>query len=53
MVALANLSTDAEPVVEGIVTPSANGAVIARFASEVANSAIVALAGALVEFEAY
>lgn len=34
-------------VVEGVVTPSANGTVIIRFASEVSSSAIVAKAGAL------
>jgi len=32
-------------VVEGIIVPSANGTVIARFASEVLSSAIVAKAG--------
>jgi hypothetical protein len=31
-------------VIEGIITPSASGTVIARFASEIANSAITALA---------
>lgn len=36
--------------IEGIITPSANGTVIARFASEVASSAIVAKAGSYVEF---
>lgn len=39
-------------IVEGIIKPSANGTVIARFASEVASSAIVAKAGSFVEFEA-
>jgi hypothetical protein len=38
-------------IVEGIITPSAAGTVIARFASEVANSAIVAKAGSYVEFQ--
>lgn len=33
--------------IEGIITPSANGTVIARFASEVGSSAIVAKAGAI------
>lgn len=37
-------------VIEGIVTPSANGSVIARFASEVSNSAITALAGSTVMY---
>ena len=31
-------------IIEGIITPSANGTVIARFASEIASSAITALA---------
>jgi hypothetical protein len=39
-------------VVEGIVKPSANGSIVARFASEIANSAIVAKAGSFVEYEA-
>lgn len=34
----------------GIIKPSANGTVIARFASEVASSAIVAKAGALLKW---
>lgn len=34
-------------IIEGFITPSANGTVIARFASEVASSAIVAKAGSL------
>jgi hypothetical protein len=38
-------------VIEGIIAPSANGDVIARFASEVASSAITAKAGSFVEFE--
>lgn len=39
-------------IVEGIITPSANGTVIARFASEISNSAIIALASAsYVEWE--
>jgi hypothetical protein len=36
-------------VIEGILVPSANGTVVARFASEVANSAITAKAGSRVE----
>jgi hypothetical protein len=35
-------------IIEGIIQPSADGVVIARFASEVANSAITAKAGAFV-----
>jgi len=38
-------------VIEGIIVPSATGTVIARFASEIASSAIVAKAGAHVTFE--
>lgn len=37
-------------VIEGFITPSGNGTVIARFASEVSSSAIVAKAGALLEW---
>lgn len=37
-------------VVEGFITPSANGTVIIRFASEVASSAIVAKAGSLLQW---
>lgn len=36
--------------IEGYISPSANGTVIARFASEVASSAITAKAGSFVEF---
>lgn len=39
-------------VIEGVVTPSANGSVIARFASEVSGSAITALAGSFVWYMA-
>lgn len=38
--------------VEGIILPSANGTVIARFASEVASSAIIAKAGSYVRYRA-
>jgi len=38
-------------IIEGFIKPSANGTVIARFASEIANSAIVAQAGSLVEYQ--
>lgn len=37
-------------IVEGFITPSADGTVIARFASEVSSSAIVARAGSLLEW---
>ena len=39
-------------IIEGIITPSANGTVIARFASEITNSSIIALASSsFVEWE--
>lgn len=37
-------------IIEGFITPSADGSVIARFASEVSNSAITAKAGSFVEY---
>ena len=37
-------------VITGFITPSANGTVIARFASEVSSSAIVAKAGSYVDY---
>lgn len=37
-------------IIEGIITPSSNGTVSARFASEVSASAIVAKAGALLQY---
>lgn len=37
-------------MIEGFITPSANGTVIARFASEVASSAITAKAGSFVQW---
>lgn len=37
-------------VIEGIITPSADGSVIARFASEITNSAITAKAGSAVYY---
>lgn len=37
-------------VIEGFITPSANGTVIARFASEISGSAIVAKAGSYVDY---
>ena len=39
-------------IVEGFITPSANGTVIVRFASEVASSAIVAKAGSILQYQA-
>ena len=51
--ATANLSSLASgnlAVIEGTLTSAANGEVIARFASEIANSAITALAGAHVTY---
>ena len=38
-------------IVEGFITPTANGSVIGRFASEVANSAITAKAGSVVYYQ--
>ncbi len=38
-------------IIEGIIKPSANGTVIARFASEVSGSAIVAKSGSYVEYK--
>lgn len=40
-----SLTTGNIAVIEGIVTPSANGTVVVRFASEIASSAITAKAG--------
>lgn len=37
--------------IEGLITPSANGTVIVRFASEVSSSAIVAKAGSFIEYQ--
>ena len=37
-------------IIEGVITPSANGTVIIRFASKVASSAITAKAGATLEW---
>jgi hypothetical protein len=39
-------------IIEGFIRPSANGTLIARFASEVANSAITAKAGSIVQYMA-
>lgn len=38
-------------IIEGLIQPSANGTVIARFASEVSSSAIVAKAGSVVYYQ--
>lgn len=38
-------------IIEGIIQPSANGTVIARFASEVSSSAVVAKAGAVCYYQ--
>ena len=37
--------------IEGFITPSANGTVIARFASEVTSSAIIAKAGSILHYQ--
>jgi hypothetical protein len=47
---LQSLTTGNIAIVEGFITPSVNGTVIARFASEVAGSAITAKAGSVVEW---
>lgn len=38
-------------IIEGIISPSADGTVVARFASEISNSAIVAKAGSVVYYQ--
>jgi len=43
-------TTSNRAIVEGSITPSVDGSVIARFASEVSSSAIVAKAGSTVEY---
>jgi hypothetical protein len=40
-------------VIKGSITPSANGTVIARFASEISNSAVTAKAGSYVKYNTY
>lgn len=45
-----SITTGNVATIWGIITPSANGTVIARFASEVSSSAITALAGATVRW---
>jgi hypothetical protein len=47
-----SLATGNVAIIEGFITPTANGTVIARFASEVLSSAIVAKAGATVYYQA-
>lgn len=47
----AGTTTGNRAVIYGIIRPSANGTVIARFASEVANSAIVAKAGSVCYYQ--
>lgn len=48
-----SLTTNNMAIIEGVIQPSAAGSVIARFASEIANSAITAVAGlSHVEYEA-
>ncbi len=53
--AASNISSAAtgsnKAVIEGIIIPSANGTVIARFASEILSSAIIAKIGSHVEFQ--
>ncbi len=38
-------------VIEGMIVPTTDGTVVARFASEISNSAITALAGAVVYYQ--
>lgn len=45
-----SLTTGNLAIIEGVITPSADGNVIARFASEVSSSAIIAKAGAHVQY---
>lgn len=45
-----SLTTGNIAIIEGMILPSANGTVIARFASEVASSAITAMRGAVVQY---
>lgn len=44
-------TTNNRAIIEGYITPSADGTVIARFASEVSNSAIVAKTGAVCYYQ--
>lgn len=45
-----SLTAGSVAIIEGFITPSSNGTLIARFASEVSSSAIVAKAGALLQY---
>mgnify|MGYP007005598875 CR=1 FL=1 len=45
-----SLTAGSVAIIEGFITPSSNGTLIARFASEVPSSAIVAKAGALLQY---
>ena len=47
---LSSLTTGNMAIIEGVIRPSADGTLIARFASEISNSAITVLAGANVMF---
>jgi len=47
-----SLTTGNTALIEGLIVPSQNGTVIARFASEVSSSAITARAGAFVQYMA-
>lgn len=46
-----SIAAGSQAVIEGFITPSASGTVIARFASEINTSAITAKAGSLVEWK--
>lgn len=45
-----SLTTGNVAIIEGFITPSTDGFLIARFASEVSSSAITALAGSFVDY---
>jgi hypothetical protein len=45
-----NSTTGGHAILEGVIVPSAGGSVIARFASEVSSSAIIAKVGSFVEY---
>ncbi len=46
-----SLTTGSIAIIRGFITPSSNGTVIARFASEVASSAVTAKAGAILRYQ--
>lgn len=46
-----SVASGASAVIEGVITPSADGNVVVRFASEVAGSAITAKAGAILRYQ--